>query len=65
MAIRSMERVAEEIGRKLTGIDDHRSKIRLVVHALAQRSEQWLMVLDNYDDPDRFPNIDHFIPSCK
>ncbi|KAF8861566.1 hypothetical protein BDZ45DRAFT_248714 [Acephala macrosclerotiorum] len=24
----------------------------------------WLMVFDNYDDPDSFNNIDHFMPSC-
>jgi hypothetical protein len=63
MAVQSMERVAAEIGQKLTGIEDSRTKVRVVVHALAQRSERWLMVLDNYDDPGDFPTIDLFIPS--
>lgn len=63
MAVQSMVRVAAEIGQTLTGIDDSRTKTRLVVHALAQRSERWLMVLDNYDDPDHFSTVDQFIPS--
>jgi len=65
MAVQSMERVAAEIGQKLTGNDDSRSKVRLVVHTLAQRCERWLMVLDNYDDPGNFSRVDQFIPSRK
>ncbi|KIW24812.1 uncharacterized protein PV07_10502 [Cladophialophora immunda] len=63
IATQSMERVAAEIGQPLAGIDDTRTKIRLVVQALARRSERWLMVLDNYDDPDHFTSIEQFIPS--
>lgn len=63
MATQSMERVAAEIGQLLTGIDDPRTKIRLVVQALERRSERWLMVLDNYDDPDYFTMIEQFIPT--
>nr|KAK5442892.1 hypothetical protein LTR18_005569 [Exophiala xenobiotica] len=63
MAVQSLERVAAEIGQPLTGIDDARTKIRLVVDALSQRAERWFMVLDNYDDPDQFATIEQFIPS--
>ncbi|OAP55816.1 hypothetical protein AYL99_09968 [Fonsecaea erecta] len=63
IAVQSIERVAAEIRQPLTGIDDTRTKIRLVVQALARRSQRWLMVLDNYDDPDHFTSIEHFIPS--
>ncbi|OAG35258.1 hypothetical protein AYO21_10529 [Fonsecaea monophora] len=63
MAVQSLERVAAEIRQPLTGIDDTRTKIRLVVQALARRSKRWLMVLDNYDDPDHFTSIEQFIPS--
>ena len=62
--MQSMERVAAEIRQPLTGINDTRTKVRIVVLALARRSERWLMVLDNYNDPDRFSSIDRFIPSC-
>lgn len=58
-----MERVAAEIGQPLTGIDDLRTKIRLVVHALARQSERWLMVFDNYDNPNHFTSIAQFIPT--
>ncbi|KAK5208035.1 hypothetical protein LTR47_003599 [Exophiala xenobiotica] len=64
MAVQSLERVAAEIGQPLTGIDDARERIRLVVRALARRTERWFMVLDNYDDPDHFTTIEQFIPSC-
>ncbi|KAK5284752.1 hypothetical protein LTR14_011526, partial [Exophiala xenobiotica] len=63
MAVQSLERVAAEIGQPLMGIDDARTRTRLVVHTLARRNERWLMVLDNYDDPDHFATIDRFIPS--
>ncbi|KAK5276480.1 hypothetical protein LTR40_011564 [Exophiala xenobiotica] len=65
MAVQSLERVAAEIGQPLTGIDDARERIRLVVRALARRTERWFMVLDNYDDPDHFKTIEQFIPSCQ
>ncbi|KAK7887345.1 hypothetical protein LTR67_009765 [Exophiala xenobiotica] len=64
MAVQSLERVAAEIGQPLTGIDDARERIRLVVRALARRTERWFLVLDNYDDPDHFTTIEQFIPSC-
>ncbi|KAK5202668.1 hypothetical protein LTR41_011589 [Exophiala xenobiotica] len=63
MAAQSLERVAAEIGQPLMGIDDARTRIRLVVHALARRNERWLMVLDNYDDPDHFATIEQLISS--
>ena len=63
MAIQSMERVAAEIGQTLTEAGDSRTKIRLVVHALAQRSERWLMLLDKYDDLDHFSSIGQLIPA--
>ncbi|KAK5215261.1 hypothetical protein LTR72_011673 [Exophiala xenobiotica] len=63
MAAQSLEQVAAEIGQPLMGIDDARTRIRLVVHALSRWNERWLMVLDNYDDPDHFATIDRFIPS--
>jgi Cdc6-like AAA superfamily ATPase len=65
MAVQSLERVAAEIGQPLVGIDDARTRIRLVVDALSQRTERWFMVLDNYDDPDHFKTIEQFIPSCQ
>ncbi|KAK5215733.1 hypothetical protein LTR72_011220 [Exophiala xenobiotica] len=51
-AVQSLERVAAEIGQPTTGIEDARTRIRLLVHALARRCERRLMMLDNYDDPD-------------
>jgi ATP/maltotriose-dependent transcriptional regulator MalT len=64
-AVQSIERVAAEIGQPLTGIGDNQAKIRLAVQALARQNQRWLMVLDNYDDPDHFATIDRFIPSCQ
>jgi hypothetical protein len=65
IAVQSLERVAAEIGQVLAGINDDRTKVRVVVRGLAQHRERWLMVLDNYDDPSGFPDVDQFIPSRK
>ncbi|KAK5399992.1 hypothetical protein LTR06_011358 [Exophiala xenobiotica] len=62
-AVQSLERVAAEIGQPTTGVEDARTRIRLLVHALGRRCERRLMMLDNYDDPDQVATIEHSIPS--
>jgi hypothetical protein len=63
MAVKLLVRLALEIGQTLAGAGDFGTKVRLVVHALAQRSERWLMLLDKYDDLDHFSSIGQLIPA--
>ena len=39
--------------------------INLVIRYLERWSQGWLLVFDNYDDPDKFPEVQKFIPNCK
>lgn len=43
--------------------DDSAAQIQLVKGHLEQWSEAWLLVFDNYDDPERFTEVRQFIPT--
>ncbi|KIW14961.1 hypothetical protein PV08_07748 [Exophiala spinifera] len=62
MAVQSMERVAEEIGLEISTGDKSLGTISIVVKELEGRRDRWLMVLDNYDDPTGFREIEEFMP---
>lgn len=60
----SMTRAFEDIadhwnGRKRRFIDTE-ARIKYVNEVLAER--KWLLVFDNYDHPDRFPDVCSFVP---
>jgi hypothetical protein len=58
----------EEIEAALTGVssitrEEAEAKIKFVKDSLERWSERWLLVFDNYDEPEKFSNIKRFIPS--
>ena len=63
-ATQSFEKFSIELSRGLsTRLDDADARIRFVNDILEHWRERWLLVFDNYDWPDDFPNVDRFIPS--
>jgi tetratricopeptide (TPR) repeat protein len=63
-AIQSFVVFAQEIDRTVTtALSDDEDRVRFVLRNLEQWSERWMLVLDNYDDPESFPDILRFIPS--
>ena len=57
------------IAAAVTGIssvsNNAEAVIRVVKDQLAYWSERWLLVLDNYDQPEKFEGVRGFIPSSK
>ena len=56
---------AELTGGPQMGTTDSAVQIRMVKDHLEWWSEAWLLVFDNYDEPEKFPEIEQFIPSSK
>ena len=50
------------MGKSLTETGDSAAQIRMVKDHLEQWDEGWLLVFDNYDEPDKFSEIRQFIP---
>ena len=48
-----------------TVLEEKDHMIGLVKDYLEGWSQRWLLVFDNYDEPQRFPKIHQFIPRCK
>ena len=46
-------------------LDGSLSKAALVLEAVQEWEETWLMVFDNYDQPDIFPDIREYMPIRK
>jgi hypothetical protein len=64
MAIQSYERIAAALmGPPSPVIDSADNMIELVKRRLESWSERWLLVFDNYDNPDEFPGVKRFIPT--
>ena len=63
-AIHAFETIATELGLASSeDLLDAGAKIRAVRKTLESWDERWLMVIDNYDWPDRFPDVKRLIPS--
>ncbi|KAF2237373.1 hypothetical protein EV356DRAFT_14678 [Viridothelium virens] len=61
--VSSFEKIAELLALDSRRSDNDEEKaIRLVQHHLGKWSSPWLMVFDNFDDPDLCPNFGSFIP---
>jgi hypothetical protein len=43
--------------------DDAEATIRFVKDSLDSWKEPWLLVFDNYDEPESFSSVTRFIPS--
>ena len=59
------------IAAKLTGgsqvveTSDNAVQIEMVKGHLERWSEAWLLVFDNYDEPQKFPEVEQFIPTSR
>ena len=63
----TVQRSFETLGKKLdllatAVLDDPGEKVRLVLDTFAKWEQAWLLVFDNYDQPDRF-NIRFYLPT--
>ena len=56
---------AELMGGSQTEATDSAAQIKMVKGHLEQWREAWLLVFDNYDEPEKFPEVEQFIPSSK
>lgn len=56
---------AELTGDSRIETSDSAAQIKLVKERLEQWGEAWLLVFDNYDEPERFPDIRKFIPTSR
>jgi hypothetical protein len=62
----SFEVIAAALTEGLSAeVGDSEARIKLAKDRLEQWSEAWLLVFDNYDEPERFATIRRFIPSSK
>jgi tetratricopeptide (TPR) repeat protein len=63
---RGLEEIADELNRPaVRRLEDTKSKVRFVLDTIQEWTEQWLIVYDNYDRPDIFPDIKPFLPESK
>ena len=49
-------------GSQVFETSDSAIQIEMVKGHLERWSEVWLLVFDNYDDPQKFPEVEQFIP---
>ena len=54
--------ISEEIKRPADVLHDIEARVSFVLRELSSWSIRWLLVFDNYDNLDAFPNITDFIP---
>ena len=54
--------ISEEIKRPADVLHDIEARVNFVLRELSSWSIRWLLVFDNYDNLDAFPNITDFIP---
>ena len=58
----SFQSISERIKGRKDDLPDLQARVAFVRRKLTSWTVQWLMVFDNYDNPDTFPNIQDFIP---
>ena len=63
--IGSFQPISEHIKKPTDHLHDSSARIAFVLRAFTSWSTSWLMVFDNYDDPDAFPNVKDFIPESE
>ena len=57
----SFQSISERIKRQTDDLSDLKARVAFVRRKLTSWRVQWLMVFDNYDNPDTFPNIQDYI----
>ncbi|KAL8735014.1 MAG: hypothetical protein Q9166_001139 [cf. Caloplaca sp. 2 TL-2023] len=60
---KSYERISEHLRAPDQVLLDTTASVSLVKSALVQRVQPYLMVFDNYDDPEAFPNVTDYLPA--
>ena len=61
----SFQSISERIKRRTDDLPDVKVRVAFVLKMFTSWTVQWLMVFDNYDNPDTFPNIQDFIPQSE
>jgi hypothetical protein len=62
-ATRSFEGIASELAKvSPVVLEDTAAKIKFVKHSLENWDERWMLVFDNYNQPDGFPGVEQFMP---
>ena len=61
----SFQSISERIKLQTDYLPDINARVALVLKRLTSWTVQWLMVFDNYDNPDTFQNIRDFIPQSE
>ena len=61
----SFQFISERIKRRTENLPDVKARVAFVLRMFTSWTVQWLMVFDNYDNPDTFPNIEYFIPQSE
>ncbi|KAL9118732.1 MAG: hypothetical protein Q9187_004722 [Circinaria calcarea] len=60
--IGSFQTIYEHIEAGKHHLPNAKSKVDFVLHAFASWPTSWLMIFDNYDDPNAFSNLLDFVP---
>jgi hypothetical protein len=65
-ATRSFDAIAAGLNKPVTRtFDDPLSKVRFVLDTIQSWKEKWLIVYDNYDQPEVFTNVKEFMPTSE
>ena len=66
LAVQSYARIAAALsGSSASEIGDGYTAVKFVTDHLEAWDQRWLLIFDNYDAPEEFPNIRNFYPECK
>ena len=58
----SFQSISERIKTQPNYLPDINARVAFVLRKITSWTIKWLMVFDNYDNPETFPNIQDFIP---
>ena len=61
----SFQAISERIKRQTDYLSDVNARVAFVLRMLSSWTIKWLLVFDNFDNPDTFPNIRDFIPQSE
>ncbi len=62
---RSFQAISEQIKKPADVLSDIQARVALVRRMFSSWSVQWLLIFDNYDNPNAFPNIADYIPQSE
>lgn len=60
--IGSFQSISELVKSPTDRLPDSSARVAFVLRVLTSRLNSWLLVFDNYDDPNAFPNIQDYFP---